>query len=165
MPGRHQIASQCNSRSNNQPEFEKVTESVHYGNWFRVHKRVFSTGAGRSVSSFVVINVCSQVLLELWETFQSVSKDLGLHTSTALSLPRPSPSKRCWTGIISTSLGNNTIIDTYFSCFWAENSNSWHLVLFCSYENQTSGGSSCYCCERDKWVTVSSSTQIWGPDM
>lgn len=152
MPGRHQIASQCNSRSNNQPELEKVTESVHYGNWIRVHKHVFSTWAGGVWAD----SWCGGVFTGFAGALGNISKGFKRPPSTALSLPRPSPSKRCWTSVISSSEGNNMIIDTYFSCFWAENSNSWHLVLFCSYANQTSGGSSCYCCEGDKWVTVSS---------
>lgn len=64
-----------------------------------------------------------------------------LRTFSALLLPRASPSKRCRTGIISTSQGNNMMINTYFSCFWTESSSRRHLVLFCSYENQTSGDS------------------------
>lgn len=101
------------------------------------HKKENRLGAHKRVlfhrSSSVLMKVCSQGLLG------DVSKHFkDLRTSRALLLPRVSSSKRCRTGIISTSRGNNMIINTYFMCSWKESSSRWHLVPSCSFENHTS---------------------------
>lgn len=65
----------------------------------------------------------------------------------ALLLPRASSSKTCRTGIISTSRGNNTIINTYF--MWKKKrSNRWHLDPSCSFDNHTSASAD----ERERQV-------------
>lgn len=88
----------------------------------------------------------------------------GLRTSSALSLPRASQWERCQTGIISSSEENNMIMDTFFCRFWAESGGSgWHLVLFCIYENQTSGDSLLLLWKRQMGhsLTVNTNLQSW----
>ena len=92
----------------------------------------------------------------------AVSKHFkDLRTSSALSLPRASQWERCWTGIISSSEGNNMITDTFFSRFWAESCGGWHLVLFCIYENQTSGDSLLLLWKRQMGHSLTVNTNLW----